>query len=240
MVKVESQTSHSPEATAPNHLGLILDGNRRWAKNLGLPSLEGHKKGYNNLKRVSEAAFKRGVKYVSAYIFSTENWSRSQQEVSYLMRLVLKFFKQDALELSKQGIKIEWLGVKDGLDPKIIEAIEYAVDITKDNQKGTLGLCFNYGGYSEITEAIKSIVKLNISPENIDDKLVAEHLFAPNIPKLDLVIRTSGEQRLSNFMLWRSAYSEFYFTDVNWPDFGPEDLHKALDDYAKRSRRFGK
>jgi undecaprenyl diphosphate synthase len=232
--------STKPKSDIPNHLGLILDGNRRWAKGKNLPTLEGHKAGYDNLKKNAEAAFNRGVNYVSAYIFSTENWGRSQQEVSYLMKLVLKFFKKDALELGKKGVRIEWLGVRDNLSADIIKAIEYATEITKLNTKAVLGLCFNYGGYSEITEAVKRIVKLNVGEDQITEATVAEHLFAPDIPKLDLVIRTSGEQRLSNFMLWRAAYAELYFTKLNWPDFTPHDLNLALDDYAERSRRFGK
>jgi undecaprenyl diphosphate synthase len=224
----------------PGHVGLILDGNRRWAKSKNLPSSQGHKVGYDNLRIIAQGAFERGVSYVSAYIFSTENWNRSHQEVSYLMKLVLKFFKQDARELHKQGIKIEWLGVVDNLNQKIIDAINYAENLTKDNKKGTLGICFNYGGYSEIVEAVKKIAKLNVAANEITQELIDRNLFAPDIPKLDLVIRTSGEQRLSNFMLWRTAYSELYFTDVMWPDFTIDQLELALEDYAQRSRRFGK
>ena len=145
----------------PNHIGFILDGNRRWAKAKGLPSVEGHKAGYDNLKAVAEECFNMNIKYVSAYIFSTENWGRSKSEVDYLMKLVLRFLKKDALKLAEKGVKIAWFGVKNNLSQDILKAIDYATELTKDNNRGVLGLCFNYGGHSEIVELVRSIVKLN-------------------------------------------------------------------------------
>ena len=231
--------SNSKSGHVPNHLGLILDGNRRWARTRGLPTLEGHKEGYDNLKSIAEHAFNSGVKYVSAYVFSTENWNRSEDEVTYLMSLLLKFFKKDCKQLNKKGVKIMWLGSRLKLSEKILKAVDEAAEMTKNNTKGVLALCFNYGGYDEISEAVKKIIKLGAKPEDVNPELIRGNLFCPDLPDLDLVIRTSGEQRISNFMLWRIAYSEFYFTDKFWPEFHPAYLQIALDDYANRSRRFG-
>ncbi len=231
--------SNSKSGHVPNHLGLILDGNRRWARTRGLPTLEGHKEGYDNLKSIAEHAFNSGVKYVSAYVFSTENWNRSEDEVTYLMSLLLKFFKKDCKQLNKKGVKIMWLGSRLKLSEKILKAVDEATEMTKNNTKGVLALCFNYGGYDEISEAVKKIIKLGAKPEDVNPELIRGNLFCPDLPDLDLVIRTSGEQRISNFMLWRIAYSELYFTDKFWPEFHPAYLQIALDDYANRSRRFG-
>ena len=231
--------SNSKTNSIPDHIGLILDGNRRWARARGLPTLEGHREGYDNLKLVAEHAFNYGVKYVSAYVFSTENWNRSEDEVTYLMSLLLKFFKKDCKQLNKEGVKIMWLGSRLKLSEKILKAVDEAVETTKNNTKGVLALCFNYGGYDEISEAVKKIIKLDVKPEDVNPELIRGNLFCPDLPDLDLVIRTSGEQRISNFMLWRIAYSELYFTDKFWPEFQPADLQIALDDYANRSRRFG-
>lgn len=231
--------SNSKSGHVPNHLGLILDGNRRWARARGLPTLEGHKEGYDNLKSIAEHAFNSGVKYVSAYVFSTENWNRSEDEVTYLMGLLLKFFKKDCKQLNKEGVKIMWLGSRLKLSEKILKAVDEATEMTKNNTKGVLALCFNYGGYDEISEAVKKMIKLGVKPEDVNPELIRGNLFCPDLPDLDLVIRTSGEQRISNFMLWRIAYSELYFTDKFWPEFHPADLQIALDDYANRSRRFG-
>ena len=231
--------SNSKTNSIPDHIGLILDGNRRWARARGLPTLEGHREGYDNLKSVAEYAFNSGVKYVSAYVFSTENWNRSEDEVTYLMSLLLKFFKKDCKQLNKEGVKIMWLGSRLKLSEKILKAVDEAVRMTKNNTKGVLALCFNYGGYDEISEAVKKMIKLGVKPEDVNPELIRGNLFCPDLPDLDLVIRTSGEQRISNFMLWRIAYSELYFTDKFWPEFHPADLQIALDDYANRSRRFG-
>lgn len=223
----------------PAHLGLILDGNRRWAKEQGLPTLEGHRVGYDNLKTIAEAAFERGVKYVSAYTFSIENWNRTQEEVSYLMTLALKVFSRDMREFQKKGYRIRWLGVPDNLSQKHLAAIREAEDSSKDNVKGTIGLCFNYGGRREIVEATKKVLDKEVKSEDLTEDLISKHLHAPDIPGIDLLVRTSGEQRLSNFMLWRAAYSELYFTKKYWPEFTVNDLDAALAEYASRHRRFG-
>ena len=228
------------KAASGLHVGLILDGNRRWAKENGLPQLEGHRIGYNNLKKIAEAAFDRGVQYVSAFIFSTENWDRTKKEVSYLMKLSHKMITKDFRETDEKGIKVLWMGSEENVPPKLIEEIKKTVELTKNNTKGTLCLCFNYGGHREITEAVKKIIDNEKKDITINEFLLRQYLYNSKVPDIDLIIRTSGEQRLSNFMLWRAAYSELYFSAKYWPDFSTIDLDEALKDYENRKRRFGK
>ncbi|MBI1856648.1 di-trans,poly-cis-decaprenylcistransferase [Candidatus Saccharibacteria bacterium] len=226
--------------TVPVHLGLILDGNRRWAKANGLPAFEGHRRGYENLKTIGKTAIKRGVKYISAYVFSTENWQRSKEEVDYLMKLLLWVAKHEVAEMNKDGIRVRFMGSRDRLSAKILRAIDEAEIKTKDNVNGTLALCLNYGGRQEIVEAFQKMAANDIATNAINEQTIADNLYQPDIPPVDLIIRTSGEQRISNFMLWRAAYSELYFTDVHWPDFNEAELDKALEEYAARHRRYGK
>lgn len=223
----------------PRHIGLILDGNRRWAKSRGLPTLKGHAKGYDQLKKIAKEAFDRGVEYVSAFIFSTENWSRSQQEVEYLMGLAEKLIDKDVKRLHKDNIRVVWSGYSHKLSPILLQKIEKAEAMTKENTAGTLVLCFNYGGRQEIVDATKSILKSGVEIDEINEELLAKHLYASEVPDCDLIIRTSGEERLSGFQLWRASYSELLFVDKHWPDFGTDDLDLALDEYANRNRRFG-
>jgi undecaprenyl diphosphate synthase len=224
----------------PLHLGLILDGNRRWAKAHKLPLLEGHRKGYANLKKISEYAINKGVKYVSAYIFSTENWNRTEEEVSYLMDLAYWVATKEVEEIHKKGIRVRFLGSREKLSSKIIKAIENAEEKTKNNKVGTLALCFNYGGHQEIVDATKNIIKQGIAEEDVTEELIEQNLYSGDIPSIDLLIRTSGEQRTSGFMLWRSAYSELLFTDTLWPDFDIKAFDEAVLEYNSRERRFGK
>ncbi len=228
------------QLSPPNHLGLILDGNRRWAKREGKPALEGHRAGFSNLKIIADAAWKRGVKILSAYVFSTENWNRSQKEVDYLMELLVAVVKKEMNELDQKGIRVRFLGSREKVSQKVLDSIDEAEKLTQSNKNGTLALCFNYGGHLEMVDALKSMVNEGVLPGEITEESVAEHLYAPDLPPIDLIIRTSGEQRISNFMLWRAAYSELYFTDKYWPEFTTEDLDAALEDYASRQRRFGK
>lgn len=223
----------------PRHLGLILDGNRRWAKEQGLPTLEGHRKGYNNLKTITEAAFERGVEYVSAYIFSTENWNRSKAEVNYLMKLSHRMIVKDNREINKKGIKLRWLGSEREVSKKLIKEIRQSEELTKNNTKGTLALCFNYGGHREIAEALQKLVAGGVQEDDITEEIIRGNIYCPDVPDVDLVVRTSGEQRISNFMLWRAAYSELYFTDKKWPEFSIDDLDLALNEYSSRVRRLG-
>ena len=227
------------KGTAPCHIGYIVDGNRRWAKSHGLPKYEGHLAGYNAIKDVARATFDAGVEYVSAYIFSTENWQRSQDEVGRLMGLVLRLLSSDLPEFHKHNIRLKILGSRDGVDAKILTAIDNAEAETANNTAGTLALCFNYGGQLEIADACKQIINSGVQASEVTPELIAQNLYAPEVPPLDVVVRTSGEQRLSNFMLWRAAYSELMFIDKPWPDITPEDVELIIEEFNGRSRRFG-
>lgn len=231
--------NNNPEVKYPNHLGFILDGNRRWAKENGLPSLEGHRRGYDNLKSIAREAFDKGINYVSAYIFSTENWNRSKEEVDYLMNLAMKIAVKDAKQLIKENIKIIVLGIEERVPEKLIKAWRDAEEDSKNNTGGVLALCFNYGGMREISDAVKKIIQSGISDSEVSPELIEQNLYHPELPPVDFMIRTSGEQRFSNFMLWRMAYAEMYFAKCHWPDFDKEQLNIALEDFSNRSRRFG-
>lgn len=217
-----------------------MDGNRRWAKARGVAVQQGHLEGQKNVRRIAKAAFESGAEYVTVYAFSTENWQRAQDEVQYLMRLLVKGLEKYIDEMHEAEIRVLFLGERGTLEKSIRRAIEGAEQKTAANQKGTLAICFNYGGQQEIVSAVQEIVSKGVAAEEITDELIAEHLYVPSLPPIDLVIRTSGEQRLSNFMLWRTAYSELYFADTYWPDFSPEDLQIAIKEYQHRKRRFGK
>lgn len=225
--------------TLPVHLGLILDGNRRWATDRGLPAFEGHRKGYENLKTITRAAFDAGIQYVSAFVFSTENWSRSKEEIDYLMKLLLWVAKNEVKIFDKENIRLLFLGNKDRLDADVIAAIETAEEKTKDNTRATLALCLNYGGQQEVADAVKRIIDDKLPAADITPAVIGSYIYSPQIPPVDFAIRTSGEQRISNFMLWRMAYAELYFAKPAWPSFTVDDLKMALQDFAKRRRRFG-
>lgn len=235
-----SAANAQPFNTLPTHLGLILDGNRRWARDQGLPTFDGHKKGYENLKTIAEAAIDRGVKFISAFVFSTENWKRAQDEVKYLMDLLTWVATHEVDEMHKKEIRVVFLGKEKPLSDKNLKLIRKAEEKTKDNTRGTLALCLNYGGQTEIAEAVQKLMNAGVKPEDVTPELIQQYLYHPEIPDIDFLIRTSGEQRLSNFMLWRAAYAELYFkADKHWPAFTVEDLDAALADYAQRVRRFG-
>ena len=223
----------------PKHVGYIVDGNRRWAKAHGLPSYEGHLAGYNALKEVGLATLAAGVEYMSAYVFSTENWKRSTDEVKKLMGLTLKVLSADVPEFNKHNVRLKVVGSREGVDPKIVKAIEKAEEATAGNTGGEFALCFNYGGQREIVDAVKKLVQDGVAAEDITEERIAENLYAPEVPPIYIVVRTSGEQRLSNFMLWRSAYSEFLFLDKNWPEMTKDDVTAIIKEYANRQRRFG-
>jgi undecaprenyl diphosphate synthase len=225
--------------TVPKHIGFIVDGNRRWAKKHGLPVYEGHLAGYNVIQDIALAAFEAGVEYVSAYIFSTENWKRSEDEVSKLMGLTLKLLTSDLPILSKNNIKLRVLGSRKNVNERILKAIDNAETQTVNNTAGTLAICFNYGGQLEIVDAVKKIVQSGTSANDISTDLISQNLYAPDVPSLDLIVRTSGEKRISNFMLWRAAYSEMMFLEKYWPDMTKNDVKDIIKDFTKRSRRFG-
>jgi len=223
----------------PTHVGYIIDGNRRWAKSHGIPTYEGHLAGYNTLKEIAIETHDRGVEFVSAYVFSTENWKRSADEVKRLMNLVLKLVSSDLPEFHARNIRLRIAGTREGVSPKILKAIDKAEAETAHNTGGTFILCFNYGGQLEVVDAVKAIIREGIPAEEVDEKVIADHLYTPEVPPLDVVVRTSGEQRLSNFMLWRTAYSEFIFLEKNWPDMTKDDVTFIMNEYAHRQRRFG-
>lgn len=227
------------QANIPRHLGLILDGNRRWAKERGLRPFEGHRRGYLRLKKIAFAAFDRGVGYVSAFVFSTENWKRSPEEVAYLMDLIHWVAKHEVNSMHKRNIRLMFVGSERGLDARIIKDIRMAEQKTAGNTGGTLVLCFNYGGQQEMVDAAASLIRSGVKPEDLTPELMAKHLYGPDLPPLDLIIRTSGEQRLSGFMLWSAAYAEIKFIIKYWPAFTVGDLETALSEYAGRQRRFG-
>lgn len=223
----------------PKHVGYIVDGNRRWAKQHGIPAYEGHLAGYNNLKDVLIETSRMGVEYVSAYVFSTENWNRSEDEVRKLMALILKILTADVPLFNEHNVRLKVIGSRDRVSPKILKAIDNAEAATAGNTGGELAICFNYGGQLEIVDAVKKIVSAGTPVEAIDEQLIAQNLYAPEVPPMDVVVRTSGEQRLSNFMLWRAAYSEFIFIEKNWPDMTKDDVAFIMKEYEKRQRRFG-
>ena len=227
------------DTSVPAHIGYIVDGNRRWAKTHGLPTYEGHLAGYNAIQEVAKASFDAGVQYVSAYIFSTENWKRSEDEVGKLMGLVLKLLTSDLHVFEENNVRLVVLGSKENVSERIQKAIDEAEARTVNNTGGTLAICFNYGGQLEIAEAVKKIVRSGATEADITPELIAQNLYAPEIPPVDIVVRSSGEQRLSNFMLWRAAYSELMFLDKLWPDMTKEDVTAIIEEYSRRGRRFG-
>jgi undecaprenyl diphosphate synthase len=223
----------------PVHIGYIVDGNRRWAKERGLPSIEGHRAGFEVLKKIAEETFDRGVKFVTCFIFSTENWGRSKEEVGYLMKLFENYFDREVNRLHKKGIRVVFLGNRTmKVSKKLVKLMEKGESLTKNNEKGTLGLCFNYGGQLEIAEACQRI--LDSGAKEVTPELLAENLYHPEVPPLDMLVRTSGEERISNFMLWRAAYAEMMWVEKNWPDMVTEDVDLILAEYASRNRRHGK
>lgn len=227
------------KSSVPRHVGYILDGNRRWAKQQGLQSMDGHKAGYETLRQVFDDTVAAGVEYVSLFVFSTENWSRTKKETDYLMGLIGLVFNKYVKELKQNGIRVHWLGSEEHLGKKELKIIKKAVEETKHLTKGNLCLCLNYGGHQEIVDAVKNIVESGVDSTKITAQTIAENLYAPEVPDIDLLVRTSGEQRLSNFMLWRVAYSELLFIDKYWPAMTTQDVHDALNEFAARQRRFG-
>lgn len=223
----------------PRHIGYVVDGNRRWAKKHGLPVYEGHLAGYNALKDVAIATLAEGVEYMSAYIFSTENWKRSADEVKGLMGLTLKLLTSDVAQFNVHNVRLKVIGSREGVDKKIVKAIEAAEAATVSNDGGTLALCFNYGGQLEISDAVKQIIRAGTAIDDVTPELISQNLYVPEVPPMDLIVRTSGEMRLSNFMLWRAAYSEIIFLDKMWPEMTKDDVIAIMKEYSRRQRRFG-
>ena len=228
----------------PQHLAIIMDGNGRWAKNKGKNRLFGHTKGVKAVQEVVEECAVLKIKYLTLYAFSTENWNRPEEEIGVLMKLLLSSLKSEFEKLLKNRIKLNVIGNTDQLPMSVQKELDYVIKQTENNSEMTLTLALSYGGREEIESAIKQLavkVKNNIiSPEKIDQSIINEHLYTRDLPDVDLLIRTSGEKRISNFLLWQIAYAELYFSKVLWPDFRKKHLHKAIINYQKRERRFGK
>jgi undecaprenyl diphosphate synthase len=233
----EDTTQNAPHV--PRHIAIIMDGNGRWAKERGLPRIAGHRAGTENLRTIIRASAKLGIQYLTFYAFSTENWSRPKAEVTGLMRILSEVIDREMAELHKEGARLVHIGHLDGLSQALQDKVHQAMDLTKDNQRITIVLAFNYGGRDEIIHAIKRMLADQVDPDAVDESLVGNYMFTSEIPDPDLVIRTSGEQRTSNFLTWQSVYSEWYFPQVYWPDFNEEALHQAIAIYAQRDRRFG-
>lgn len=222
------------------HLAIILDGNRRWARARDLPTLQGHKRGYDNVKKVGKWCLEKGIKILTVYAFSTENWKRSEHEVNYLMKLLKRALSKDLPEFHKMGLQLRIIGRRKGLPKDLQTAIEKAEKKTKNNNKGILNIAINYGGRAEIVDAIKKICKKKMPISNIDQNLVEKNLYTAGLPNPDIIVRTSGEHRLSGFLLWQASYSELLFIKKHWPEFSKKDLESVIKEYNKRQRRFGK
>ena len=231
------------ETNLPQHIAIIMDGNRRWAKQRNLDVRLGHKKGAENLETIVKYCNKIGIKYLTVYAFSTENWKRSKEEVGALMLLLQNYLDIFAKTADKENIKIKMLGNREGLSEGLLKKIDNTIESTKNNTGITFNIAFNYGGRDEIVKAVKNIslnIKNgNINIEDINEKMISENLYTEDMPDPDLMIRTSGEIRTSNFLPWQLVYSEFYFTNKLWPDFSTEDLDNAILEYSKRTRKFG-
>lgn len=238
--KRSSARKTSPQITTlPKHVAIIMDGNGRWAKKRHLPRLAGHRAGTENIRRIIELFVDYGIGYLTLYAFSTENWKRPSAEVKGLMRILNDVIGKEVKKLHEKEVKIVHLGNLNGIPEKLKDKIEGAVELTKDNKKMTLNIAFNYGGRKEIIDAVKRIVEDGVIADKVDEALLSSYMYTVNIPDPDLIIRTGGEMRISNFLVWQSVYSEYYSTPALWPDFGQTEIDRALKAYAKRTRRYG-
>ena len=236
----EKQLQPLDPARVPSHVAMIMDGNGRWAKAQGKPRLFGHRAGTENLRTIFTACVEFGVRYLTVYAFSTENWNRPQDEVQGLMGIFAEALERELPELNRQGVRLRHIGRIEALSDSLRAKVEAAMELTKNNDVLDICIAWNYGGRDEIVYAVQQIVAEGIAPEAVTEEVISQHLFTAEVPDPDLVIRTSGEFRTSNFLLYQSAYSEWYFPEEYWPDFGREAFHRALVDYSKRERRFGK
>ena len=233
------ETLPSTPEQVPQHVAIIMDGNGRWALSRGKPRLAGHRAGTENLRRVIRATVEFGIKYLTIYAFSTENWGRPPAEVKGLMHIFENVIDKELNELHEEGVQLRHIGRLDKLTPKLRKKVLDAIELTKDNDRLILNIAFNYGGRDEIVYAVQNMLRDSVSPDDVSLELISKYLFTAGTPDPDLVIRTSGELRTSNFLIWQSAYSEWYITPTFWPDFDKEEYAKALETYAERDRRYG-
>jgi len=237
---MNSKTQTDIPEKIPTHIAIIMDGNGRWALSRGLPRIAGHRAGTENLRRVIEACIEFGITYLTLYAFSTENWGRPEEEVQGLMQIVEDVIDRELQELHDQGVQLRHIGRLDRINPILRDKVLHAVEYTKENKRLVLNIAFNYGGRDEIVCAIQRMIEDGVKAEQVTDELVSQYLFTEGVPDPDLIIRTSGELRGSNFLIWQGAYCEWYFTPTYWPDFDKEQLRLALEEFSHRERRYGR
>lgn len=235
-------TAEQPEqpAKVPVHVAVIMDGNGRWAAARGLPRLAGHQAGTENLRRIIRACVEFGVQYLTIYAFSTENWARPAEEVQGLMSILADVIDRELAELHAEGVRLRHIGRLERLTPDLRSKVEKAINLTRDNTRLTLCIAFNYGGRDEIVYAVRKIIESGAQPCDVTSELIDSYMFTAGVPDPDLIIRTSGEMRFSNFLLWQAAYAEWYVTPTFWPDFDKDEFRRALDEFSQRDRRYGK
>jgi len=236
---MKKQKSQLPERI-PAHVAIIMDGNGRWAKARGLPRIAGHRAGVENLRRILRACVEFGIQFLTIYAFSTENWQRPIEEVRGLMNILEDVIDRELEELDKNGVQLKHLGHLEGLSPELQEKVLHAIEHTRNNDRLVLNIAWNYGGRDEIVNAVRKMIADGVSPNEVTEELVSRYLYTCDCPDPDLIIRTSGELRVSNFLIWQGAYAEWYIAPTYWPDFGREELLAALQEYASRERRFGR
>jgi undecaprenyl diphosphate synthase len=227
------------DSTVPRHIAFIMDGNGRWAQAKGLPRLEGHRAGIETIRKLANYALELKIPFITLYAFSSENWKRPPEEINGLFKLMAQAIKKESKELHSRNVRLRHLGRTDGLDLNIITDITEAVALTRDNTSLNLSIALNYGGRLELVDAVRNIIASGTKPDDIDEQFVANHLYTAGLPDVDLLVRTAGEMRISNFLLWQSAYAEYYATPVFWPDFNKAEVEAALAEFSRRKRRFG-
>lgn len=232
-------SNNLPLDKIPQHVAIIMDGNGRWALSRGLPRIAGHRAGTENLRRIIRATVEFGIKYLTIYAFSTENWGRPPEEVRGLMQILEDVIDRELAELHKEGVQLRHIGRLEKLSPKLQQKVLHAMELTKNNDRLTLNIAWNYGGRDEIVQAIQRMMKDGVKPDEVNDDTVRRYLYTASVPDPDLIIRTSGELRVSNFLIWQTAYSEWYVTPTYWPDFDKEEYRRAIETYAHRDRRYG-
>jgi undecaprenyl diphosphate synthase len=239
MIEMSDHPLDLPLEKMPRHVAIIMDGNGRWAISRGLPRLAGHKAGTENLRRVIRATVEFGIQYLTIYAFSTENWGRPPEEVQGLMHILEDVIDRELQELHEEGVQLRHIGRLERLDPKLQKKVLKAMELTKNNHRLILNIAWNYGGRDEIVQAIQKMMREGVKPDAVTDELVNQYLYTAGVPDPDLIIRTSGELRISNFLIWQAAYSEWYITSTYWPDFDKEEYRRALETYSQRDRRYG-
>ena len=236
----QERVASEPAALAvPRHIAIIMDGNGRWARERGRPRLYGHRAGTENIRRIIESCVEQGVEVLTLYAFSTENWRRPDDEVRGLMLILGEVIERETQKLHENGVQLRHIGSLEGLPPSLQERVRYAIDLTRDNSRLVVNVAFNYGGRAELVDAIRRMLLDGVRPEEVTEDLVSAYLQTGGLPDPDLIIRTAGELRVSNFLLWQGAYAEFYSATVYWPDFDAAQLRRAIEEFGRRHRRFG-